>query len=164
MVNYFLVNSLLEIVEPQFPSKALKDTVVIKIDTVPDLQSLGLSDNKSWHYFHRPSTMLSASYALFHLITQSYQPRDQTRISYVSCTGRQVLYHKCHLKSHLYDQAQAIARCLHRAIPRAFPKPINWNKIRSYTQNPNNSVHYYYNQFQIIFKENSGLQMFISPR
>ena len=37
MVNYFLVNSLLEIVELQFPSKALKDTVIIKIDTVPVL-------------------------------------------------------------------------------------------------------------------------------
>ena len=27
------------------------------------------------------------------------QPRDQTRISYVSCTGRKVLYHECHLGS-----------------------------------------------------------------
>ena len=27
------------------------------------------------------------------------QPRDQTRISYVSCIGRQVLYHQCHLGS-----------------------------------------------------------------
>ena len=27
------------------------------------------------------------------------RPRDQTRISYVSCTGRQVLYHECHLGS-----------------------------------------------------------------
>ena len=29
----------------------------------------------------------------------SSQPRDQTHISYVSCTGRQVLYHQCHLGS-----------------------------------------------------------------
>ena len=27
------------------------------------------------------------------------QPRDQTHVSYVSCTGRQVLYHKRHLGS-----------------------------------------------------------------
>ena len=28
---------------------------------------------------------------------ESSQPRDQTWVSYVSCTGRWVLYHKCHL-------------------------------------------------------------------
>ena len=29
----------------------------------------------------------------------SSRPRDQTHASYVSCTGRQVLYHQCHLGS-----------------------------------------------------------------
>ena len=29
----------------------------------------------------------------------SFQPRDQTHISYVSCTGRRVLYHLYHLRS-----------------------------------------------------------------
>ena len=29
----------------------------------------------------------------------SSQPKDQTRISYVSCIGRWVLYHQCHLGS-----------------------------------------------------------------
>ena len=29
----------------------------------------------------------------------SSQPRDQTHISYASCTGRQVLYHYCHLEA-----------------------------------------------------------------
>ena len=29
----------------------------------------------------------------------SSRPRDQTYVSYVSCTGRQVLYHYCHLGS-----------------------------------------------------------------
>ena len=29
----------------------------------------------------------------------SSQPRDQTHVSYVSCTGRQVLYHWLHLES-----------------------------------------------------------------
>ena len=29
----------------------------------------------------------------------SFQPRDQTHICYVSCIGRQVLYHWCHLGS-----------------------------------------------------------------
>ena len=28
----------------------------------------------------------------------SSQPKDQTHISYVSCTGRRVLYHKCHVR------------------------------------------------------------------
>ena len=30
---------------------------------------------------------------------ESSQPRDQIHISYVSCIGRQVLYHQCHLGS-----------------------------------------------------------------
>ena len=29
----------------------------------------------------------------------SFQPRDQTQVSYVSCIGRRVLYHQCHLGS-----------------------------------------------------------------
>ena len=29
----------------------------------------------------------------------SSQPRDWTQVSYVSCTGRRVLYHSCHLES-----------------------------------------------------------------
>jgi len=29
----------------------------------------------------------------------SSHPRDRTRVSYVSCTGRRVLSHKCHLGS-----------------------------------------------------------------
>ena len=29
----------------------------------------------------------------------SFQPRDQTRVSYVSCVGRWVLYYQCHLGS-----------------------------------------------------------------
>ena len=28
---------------------------------------------------------------------RSSQPRDQTHISYISCAGRQILYHYCHL-------------------------------------------------------------------
>ena len=27
----------------------------------------------------------------------SFQPRDQTRVSYISCIGKGVLYHRCHL-------------------------------------------------------------------
>ena len=30
---------------------------------------------------------------------ESSQSRDETRISYISCTGRQVLYHQCHRES-----------------------------------------------------------------
>ena len=33
----------------------------------------------------------------------SSQPRDQTWVSYVSCIGRRVLYHKCHLGSPISD-------------------------------------------------------------
>ena len=32
---------------------------------------------------------------------RSSQPNDRTRVSYVSCIGRQVLYHQCHLGSPL---------------------------------------------------------------
>ena len=30
---------------------------------------------------------------------ESFQPRDETHISYISCIGRQVLYHQSHLGS-----------------------------------------------------------------
>ena len=30
----------------------------------------------------------------------SSQPKDRTRVSYVSCIGRCVLYHCCHLEAH----------------------------------------------------------------
>ena len=30
----------------------------------------------------------------------SSRPRDQTCVSYISCTGRRILYHQCHLGSH----------------------------------------------------------------
>ena len=45
----------------------------------------------------------------------------------------------------LYDQSQAIARQLHLAIPRAFPKPVEWNKIQTCTQTPDEPVHDCYN-------------------
>ena len=34
----------------------------------------------------------------------SSPPRDQTCISYISCTGRWVLYHPCHLGTHPLNQ------------------------------------------------------------
>ena len=37
--------------------------------------------------------------------TGASQPRDQTQVSYVSCTGRQVLYHEHHLGSLLLSVA-----------------------------------------------------------
>lgn len=33
-----------------------------------------------------------------------------------------------------YDQAQAIAKWFHGAIPTALPKPADWNKMQVYTQ------------------------------
>ena len=44
-------------------------------------------------------------------------------------------------------------------IPRAFSKPVDWKTIQAFTQKSDEPVHDYYNQFQIVFKENSGLRM-----
>lgn len=52
----------------------------------------------------------------------------------------------------LYDQVNAIAKRLHLAIPRAFPQPIDWNKIGVCTQKPAKSVHACYSRLSIIFK------------
>lgn len=57
----------------------------------------------------------------------------------------------------LYDQACAIARRLHLAIPRAFPKSVDWNKIQACTQKPAKSVHDYHSRLHSVFRENSGL-------
>lgn len=50
---------------------------------------------------------------------------------------------------------------IHWTIPRAFPKPVDWNKIQfcniSYIQKSDEPVHDYYDRLQIFFKENSGL-------
>ena len=35
---------------------------------------------------------------------ESSRPRDQTHASYVSCIGRQVLYHYCHLESFISNE------------------------------------------------------------
>ena len=32
----------------------------------------------------------------------SSQPKDQTQVSHISCTGRRVLYHSCHLRSSIH--------------------------------------------------------------
>ena len=55
----------------------------------------------------------------------------------------------------LYYQAWAIATGLHWAIPRAFPKPVDWNRIQACTQKSDETVHDCYSWLQIIFKENS---------
>lgn len=50
---------------------------------------------------------------------------------------------------------------IHWTNPRAFPKPVDWNKIQfcniSYIQKSDEPVHDYYDRLQIAFKENSGL-------
>ena len=52
----------------------------------------------------------------------SSRPRDQTHVSYVSCIGRQVLYHQCHLggqkchlsfKAHILIYLNSILSCMH---------------------------------------------------
>lgn len=40
---------------------------------------------------------------------------------------------------------------------KTFPKSFDWNKIQACTQKSDESVHEYYNWFQIIFKEKSDL-------
>ena len=42
-------------------------------------------------------------------------------------------------------QAQAITRQLHQAIPRAFPKSVDRNKIQEFRQKSDEPVHKYYN-------------------
>ena len=43
---------------------------------------------------------------------ESSQSRDQTCMSYVSCIGRQVLYHQCHLGSLLHPCIQPTVDCV----------------------------------------------------
>lgn len=38
----------------------------------------------------------------------------------------------------LYDQAKEIANHHHRAIPKAFPNPVDWNKIQTCSQKSDN--------------------------
>ena len=62
-----------------------------------------------------------------------------------------------------YDQAWAVAGQLYQAISGAFPKPIDWNKIRACAQKLE-PVHDCYNQFHIVFRENSGLSSDVLSR
>ena len=39
----------------------------------------------------------------------------------------------------------------------AFPKPADWNRIQACTQKSDDPIHDYYNQLQIVLKENSTL-------
>lgn len=57
----------------------------------------------------------------------------------------------------LYDQAQAIPGRLHHIVPGVSLKPADWNKIQAHTQKSDETVHDYYNQLHIIFKENSDI-------
>ena len=40
-----------------------------------------------------------------------------------------------------------------------FPESVDWNKIQTHAQKPDQSIHDYYNKLQIVFKENSGLPL-----
>ena len=63
----------------------------------------------------------------------------------------------------LYEQAQAIARRFHQAIPRAFPKPADWNKIQACAKHKTKQkldeklVDDFHSWLQIVLKEYSGL-------
>lgn len=59
--------------------------------------------------------------------------------------------------TNVYDQAWAITSQLYGAIPRAFPKPIVWNKIQACKQKSDELFHDYYNPLWNVIKGNSGL-------
>lgn len=44
-------------------------------------------------------------------------------------------------------------------VPGVSPKPADWNKIQAHTQKSDETVHDYYNQLHIIFKENSDIPL-----
>ena len=48
-------------------------------------------------------------------------------------------------------------RQFHQVISMAFPKPVDWNRIQACTQKSDDPIHDYYNQLQIVLKENSTL-------
>ena len=52
------------------------------------------------------------------------QPRDHTLISYISCIGRWVLYHWCHLGSSKVSPLAFKAKCLGPCLPG--PGPLVW--------------------------------------
>lgn len=62
-------------------------------------------------------------------------------------------------RSWAFEVTGWMARVLHEAVPRAFPKAIDWNKIQACTQKPNEFVHNYYNRLQTVFKENPGIPL-----
>ena len=62
-----------------------------------------------------------------------------------------------HLGSRLYDHTSAIMRKFCQVISMAFSKPVDWNRIQACTQKSDNPIHDYYNQLQIVLKENSTL-------
>lgn len=55
------------------------------------------------------------------------------------------------------EGSRELAQNLHQAIPKAFPRSTDWSKIHTCSQRPDESVHDYYNRFQVFLKENSGL-------
>ena len=63
----------------------------------------------------------------------SSRPRDETRVFYVSCIGRQILHHQRHLGSPLYPSAVQWSSCVQLfATPwtihsMEFSRPVYWN-------------------------------------
>lgn len=43
------------------------------------------------------------------------------------------------------EEARKLAQKLYRAIPKAFPEAVDWNKIQICSQRSDESVHAYYN-------------------
>ena len=52
----------------------------------------------------------------------SSQPRDQTYVSYVSCIGRRVLYHQCHLNA-LFSSVSSVQSVQSLSRVRLFATP-----------------------------------------
>uniref|UniRef100_K7E0E8 Uncharacterized protein n=1 Tax=Monodelphis domestica TaxID=13616 RepID=K7E0E8_MONDO len=55
------------------------------------------------------------------------------------------------------QEAKKMGEALLEAIPKAFPKSVNWGKIQTCTQKEGESVFDFYNRFLDTFRANSGL-------
>ena len=60
----------------------------------------------------------------------SSRPRDWTRISYITCIGRQVLYHYCHLLTYSYRAYVLFIFVLHSLASRRFFLKAWWGGSR----------------------------------
>lgn len=56
-----------------------------------------------------------------------------------------------------WEKTRDLAGKVHQAIPKNFPRSIDWSKIHTCSQRPNELDHNYYNRIHVVFKGNSLL-------